>query len=304
MTAALEFFSGMGGMHHSLNKSKLPFSVIAAFDINTNANQVYELNFGIKPIQKNLESITPAFIDKFQSELWLSSPPCQPYTRQGLKLQSKDPRASGFNHLLYLLEHVQKRPKYFFLENVVGFEESDSYQDMIQLLERLGYGRQEYILSPEHLGIPNTRPRFYLLATLGGETRDRLTVYPPVQVKQVREYLEQDPQFIKVEWLRALDPHLVTKPTDTITGCFTKAYGKYGASGTFLQTKEDPKEFTCDGLGLRLFTPEEVRRIHGYPEIKWPESMTTMQQYRLLGNSVSVDCICFVLVHAITPSLS
>ena len=33
-------------------------------------------------MQGNLESVTPAMMDKHGADLWLLEPPCQPYTRQ------------------------------------------------------------------------------------------------------------------------------------------------------------------------------------------------------------------------------
>ena len=33
-------------------------------------------------MQGNLESVTPAMMDKHGADLWLLAPPCQPYTRQ------------------------------------------------------------------------------------------------------------------------------------------------------------------------------------------------------------------------------
>ena len=43
---ALEFYSGIGGMHYAL-KAAMPSAVVLdAFDINHLANKVYEHNFG------------------------------------------------------------------------------------------------------------------------------------------------------------------------------------------------------------------------------------------------------------------
>jgi tRNA (cytosine38-C5)-methyltransferase len=44
----LEFYSGIGGMHWALRASATPYRVLAAFDINPLANQVYQHNFGSK----------------------------------------------------------------------------------------------------------------------------------------------------------------------------------------------------------------------------------------------------------------
>uniref|UniRef100_A0A5F9CDL2 tRNA aspartic acid methyltransferase 1 n=1 Tax=Oryctolagus cuniculus TaxID=9986 RepID=A0A5F9CDL2_RABIT len=41
----LELYSGIGGMHHALKESCVPAQVVAAIDVNTVANEVYEYNF-------------------------------------------------------------------------------------------------------------------------------------------------------------------------------------------------------------------------------------------------------------------
>jgi tRNA (cytosine38-C5)-methyltransferase len=79
----LEFFSGMGGMHAALRAADIPAVVVAAFDINEHANAVYEKNYQIPVKQVSLEKITAKELDKYDADIWLMSPPCQPYTRQG-----------------------------------------------------------------------------------------------------------------------------------------------------------------------------------------------------------------------------
>ena len=51
---ALEFYCGVGGLHYSLLRARPSAAVVAAFDINPNSNDVYEHNFGVRPLQKNL----------------------------------------------------------------------------------------------------------------------------------------------------------------------------------------------------------------------------------------------------------
>ncbi|KAI8142892.1 S-adenosyl-L-methionine-dependent methyltransferase [Fennellomyces sp. T-0311] len=92
------------------------------------------------------------------------SPPCQPYSRLGLQKGSQDARSRSFLHLLRVLEEMTHRPKYILVENVKGFEESDSRDLLVDTLTRLDYAFQEFLLTPLQLGIPNSRMRYYLLA--------------------------------------------------------------------------------------------------------------------------------------------
>lgn len=122
----LEFYSGIGGMvgaiplfcfkpcvgadflshqHYGLLGSQLNGEIVGAWDINTNANEVYYHNFNKKPsgvrcipshahrrlcnsryvsFQSTLERISAATLDSFEPDVFLMSPPCQPYTRAGM----------------------------------------------------------------------------------------------------------------------------------------------------------------------------------------------------------------------------
>ena len=97
--------------------------------------------------------------------MWLLSPPCQPYTRQGLRKDSEDPRARSFLRLLQTLAQMRKGPECVLVENVVGFECSETRLRMLDAFER-GQLRavQEFILSPEQFGVPYSRPRYFCLA--------------------------------------------------------------------------------------------------------------------------------------------
>ncbi|KAH7524699.1 hypothetical protein FEM48_Zijuj06G0147300 [Ziziphus jujuba var. spinosa] len=112
----------------------------------------------------NIQSLTAADLDSYGAHAWLLSPPCQPYTRQGLQKQSGDARAFSFLNILELIPHTSKPPIMLFVENVVGFETSDTHSRMIETLVKLGFVTQEFILSPLQFGVPYSRPRYFCLA--------------------------------------------------------------------------------------------------------------------------------------------
>lgn len=51
---ALEFYSGIGGMHAALKSVRPAAQVLAAFDVNHTANKVYQHNFGLLAKQVGL----------------------------------------------------------------------------------------------------------------------------------------------------------------------------------------------------------------------------------------------------------
>ena len=161
---ALEFYSGIGGLHYGLLQASPGAKVAAAFDLNDVANETYSHNFGMKPKQANVGKLKPKQLDAFKADVWMLSPPCQPYTRKGLKKDSKDGRAESFLEVLDLIGDLKHPPTYILVENVVGFEASDTRKHLVGNLGAAGYALQEFILSPLQFGIPYSRPRYFALA--------------------------------------------------------------------------------------------------------------------------------------------
>ncbi|XP_069770357.1 tRNA (cytosine(38)-C(5))-methyltransferase isoform X3 [Narcine bancroftii] len=163
----LELYSGIGGMHYALKESCIAAEVIAAIDINTVANEVYKHNFPNTCIYpKTIEGMTVDEFNKFDFDMILMSPPCQPFTRLGSQKDVLDSRSKSFLYILDLLPSLTNLPKYILLENVKGFETSAAREKLKQTLESCRYTYQEFLLSPTLLGIPNSRLRYFLLAKL------------------------------------------------------------------------------------------------------------------------------------------
>lgn len=164
----LELFSGMGGMHSALDLLGIDCEVVAAVDINPTANLVYAFNFPQVPIvSRSIETISLKQWDKWHADLWTMSPPCQPFTRQGKQEDLGDRRTDGFVYLMQtVLPQLQSKPRYILLENVSGFEHSQAHQLLLDTLQAAHYSYEQYLLSPIQFGIPNSRLRYYLIATL------------------------------------------------------------------------------------------------------------------------------------------
>jgi tRNA (cytosine38-C5)-methyltransferase len=96
----IEFFSGIGGMRLALPDA--PFHSHVAWEVSPRVNPTYRHNFPGSPlVEKLVEHAKGADLDG-QSDLWLLSPPCQPYTAtiNAKNLQGADKRASGFHYLI------------------------------------------------------------------------------------------------------------------------------------------------------------------------------------------------------------
>lgn len=162
---AVEFFSGVGGLHCGLLGADPTASVVAAYDVNPNANAVYGANFPETPINRSdLKRATAKQLGKFGADAWLMSPPCQPFSRNGKGGDVRDPRSAGFVNLIRVLGHMAAPPHWLFIENVEGFETSECFALLTRTLAQRGYAVEIYVLSPHSFGIPNLRDRAFVLA--------------------------------------------------------------------------------------------------------------------------------------------
>lgn len=162
----LEFFSGVGGWHLALAASRVSATVVGAFELNPNANAVYAHNFApLKPRGVNIEKLSVKDLDSYRAGMWVMSPPCQPFTRLGKRKDCRDSRTGGCLSLLAKIPELAHAPRVLLLENVQGFEVSETRERIVQVLLSCGYQVEEFLLDPRQLGLPNARLRYYLIAT-------------------------------------------------------------------------------------------------------------------------------------------
>lgn len=294
----LELYSGLGGLAAALAPACAEgvAEVVGAIDVNRDALDVYGRNFPRHPRTVALiESLSARRLASFEADLWWASPPCQPFTRRGLRRDLHDPRAATFRALVERIEGV--KPRYLALENVAPFESSDARDLLLGALERAGYESVvEQVLCPSELGVPNRRPRYYLLASRGGVLQNDAFESPSTsrEGKRLAHYvtadaLEQDGLLLDEEqaWRYRHAIHIVeAHDPDAVTTCFTSAYGRSPVrSGSYLATEHGP----------RRFSPAEVLRLLGFPASFDLGKVSTKKSWRLAGNSLSIPAVRHVL---------
>lgn len=338
---ALEFFSGIGGLRAAFHRactlagqSMDPSAMSEWVNIESSplANEVYSSNFHVpyEPLlPKDIRRVEQAEVEG--ADLWLMSPPCQPYTRMGLQRDLEDRRAKPLLHLTELVPKLQKPPQAILLENVVGFETSGSFQVLSQALCGAGMEVHQFSLSPLQLGIPNRRPRIYVLAC-----QSEHPIVHPLKTEFPGRSLDTAPNRQLVEYLHAedIDAESTCVPErllellwdqgqrwEVVTGqstsssTFTSGYttacyeahrfgpllardseGLTGSLGEDARPRVLPggriQRLVEPGEDLRYFTTVELLRLHGFSEhFQFPEGVTQHQRYKLIGDSISVDVV-------------
>ncbi len=282
----LELFCGIGGCSTAVGAQA---TITAAIDVSTLAVSVYRANFPHPVRVANLEAIDRETLRQAQAALWWLSPPCQPYTRRGLRGDIDDPRS---HPLLALLDPIARiRPTYLALENVPGFEVSETHARLCRTLSQAGYRIEQLLLCPTELGVPMRRRRFYLLA-VQGDAPIRTRTAAAEGSFPLATYLEataDDDNGLLVD-VSLLDQYrgalgIVDRDdAEAICACFTSAYGRSPVrSGSYLRR--------ADGQ-VRRFHPREILSLLGFPEsYQLPDGIDHRRAWRLIGNSVSVDAV-------------
>jgi site-specific DNA-cytosine methylase len=281
----LELYCGIGGCAAALGPAA---EVVAAIDINRAALAVYRHNFPHPAVARTIDAIEASDLRRWATDLWWLSPPCQPFTRRGLRRDDADPRSASLLRLIELMDEV--RPPCLALENVPGFAGSRTHARLRELLDRLGYQVRERLLCPTELEIPNRRRRFYLVAA-----REPLLDLPPPDChhRPLAEVLDPHPApelwppaELVERYRHAID---LVEPDDpqATTSCFTAAYGRSPVrSGSYVATARGP----------RRFSPGEILRLLGFPAgFRLPTELSPASAWRLAGNSLSVDVVRWVL---------
>lgn len=281
----LELFSGLGGWRYALRDRG---EVVAAYDVSEAANATYALNHGQEPRPRELATVPLKELVDHGADTWLLSPPCQPFCRMGNQRGLEDRRSLAFCHLMDLFREAPADQ--FVLENVVGFLGSDAHALLSECVRAHGMHLLELQACPSRFGLPNQRPRVFLVAS---RRPLKALPHPDLPARPLADFLdavEDEGLYLQVKahtrHHQGLD--LVTAE-DRRSACFIGGYGRrFVGSGSFLKTDR----------GVRRFSPTEVARLLGLPEgFRFPEGLSLEARYRLLGNGLSIPVAAWALDH-------
>jgi len=273
----LELFCGIGGWRFALGERG---RVVGAWDVDEAAGGTYALAHGARPSPRELASVPAEEILAPGADAWLLSPPCQPFCRMGRHRGLADPRSRAFLRVMEIFERAP--PLHLVLENVEGFLGSDAHELLVERLDRHGFDRRELALCPTRLGIPNRRPRVFVVAS----RRPLAAVEEPPEREPalLADFLDAAPDpalELSPEDFARHGPGLdLVSPDDRRSACFIAGYGqRFVGSGSFLRTAG----------GARRFSPAEIARLLGLPAgFRFPDGIPLERRYRLLGNSLSI----------------
>ena len=186
---AISLFSGAGGL--DLGAERAGYEVRAAVEWDRDAAATMEKNFShlVSPVIQNDIMTTPtqaivraAGLRKGQRpELLIGGPPCTPFSKSGFWLEWKreglDPGASLLQAYTRVL--AEARPRRFLLENVYALTYSNkaskpAFDRMMQEIAAAGYHCHASVLNAADHGVPQARPRLFIIGVPKDEPLPRL----------------------------------------------------------------------------------------------------------------------------------
>jgi DNA (cytosine-5)-methyltransferase 1 len=181
--AAISLFSGAGGL--DLGIEAAGFTVHAAVEANGDAADTMEKNFPhlTSPVIRGdiLEVPTVDILraaglkGRDRPELLVGGPPCTPFSKSGFWLEWKraglDPDASLLQAYTRVL--AEARPRAFILENVYALTYRNNasrpaFQRLLAEIDQAGYHCTWAVLNAADYGVPQLRPRLFVVGTPKG----------------------------------------------------------------------------------------------------------------------------------------
>ncbi|WP_338658974.1 DNA cytosine methyltransferase [Yersinia intermedia] len=284
--ACVDLFCGAGGLTHGLVLEGI--TVVAGVDIDPACRFPYETNNKAKFIEKSVSAVTSSELNSWFGDadfkILAGCAPCQPFSTYAQRYESDG--INGKWGLLYEFARLAEAtlPDVITMENVPSVAKHEVFQDFVDTLKKNNYSVWYSVVDCSQLGVPQTRKRMVLLASLHGEIK---MVQPsnvvPTTVRQAISHLSKlkageaskDDQLHVSSTLSDLNQKRIKAsrpggtwrdwPQDLVAKCHQSDGGKTYASvyGRMEWDKPAPTMTTqCYGFGNGRFGhPEQNRGI-------------------------------------------
>jgi DNA (cytosine-5)-methyltransferase 1 len=178
----------------ALRALKVPFDHMFSSDKDKLVKKQLVANFSPKKwfddvmARDNLSRTTPSV------DIYFAGFPCQPFSAAGKRKGFKDKRALVFYGCVDYIEN--KRPKVFILENVKKLLTNDrgkAVKKVMKTLRSIGdgaYDVQMNLLDTQEHGVPQSRPRVYIVAIRRDCQRSAIAFPAPLPKVSIESFLD------------------------------------------------------------------------------------------------------------------
>ncbi len=185
--SCVDLFCGAGGLTHGFVKEGLP--VVAGIDLDGACRYPYEQNNDSIFIEKDVSDFSIDELSKLYGnskiKILAGCAPCQPFSTYSQRYDiTRNERWSLLNEFSRLAEGT--KPDVITMENVPSVQKHQIFAEFVKELESNSYHVWYKVVDSSHYGVPQTRKRLVLLASLYGpiEIIERTQPFP-ITVKEV-----------------------------------------------------------------------------------------------------------------------
>lgn len=286
----IDLFAGIGGFHlafHSPATQKIhPTKCVFVSEWDEHARETYQLNFKRKSPELfvmdeessdmpffagDITKVEPSSIPDF--EVLCGGFPCQPFSQAGQKKGMEEARGTLFFDIARILK--EKAPEAYFLENVRGLLNHQSGdKKTIEIIEKticdLGYSFDVFLVKASDYGVPQHRPRLFMIGFRDTKARDRFIANLP------------KPRKLKLTM------------SDVMGGEVDREVGftlRVGGRNSGVHDRRNWDTYLVDGQEVVLNKIQGLA-MQGFPKsYKFPAQVSDTQAMKQLGNSVAVPAI-------------
>ena len=295
----IDLFCGIGGFRQAMES--IGGRCVFSCDKNKNVRMTYEANYNEVPA-KNILKIPSEAIPNF--DVLCAGFPCQPFSIAGKQRGFSDTRGTMFFEIARIIKY--HKPKVVFLENVDNLARHDNGRTLeviLNTLHELGYDVHYKVLNAADYGVAQRRKRIYFVCFLKGTAPDfhfPEAIESDIAIEDFLDTNVDEHYYLNEPDIKLHKADIKTRVHDTYLlgyvgqeGQGRRIYSIKGLSPTTVVSSRGPAGGTeaiyINGR-IRRLTPNEVRRILGFPEdfvFPVPEA----RAYEQLGNTVAVPVL-------------
>ncbi len=185
----IDLFAGIGGFHLALHS--LGAECVYASEIDEYARKTYEANFKRKSPNLfknnyklfNKDILTEDYSNIPNFDILCAGFPCQPFSQAGYKRGFAENYESRGNMFFAIRDIIKKKkPKAIFLENVrhlKNHDDGNTFKIIRSTIENdLGYSFNYQIIKASDYGLPQHRPRIYIIGFRDETTEESDFIFP------------------------------------------------------------------------------------------------------------------------------
>lgn len=281
------FFSGVGGFELAFERNG--FTVSFYCENDPFCRSVLRRHWPDVANASDIRDVDPANIPP--ARVWTAGFPCQdlsvakaPHGRAGFR---------GNQSSLFFVFHeliAAHRPEVVVLENVTGLLNSHKGEDFQLLLEGLtdlGYAVAWRVLNARYFGVPQSRPRVFIVAWYGDPARAVRSLFEDELAEQPRNEREAFMRPYRCEITGAVVPE--------ISYCISATSARHTGL-------DWARSYIVYSNRVRRPTPLETERLQGFPD-HWtlpgddyaiPINGVDTERYRAVGNAVAIPVVEWV----------